>query len=341
MNLEKKISYLILTVSLPETGRGHFIRSKNLYSFLKKNSLVDLVTIHNNILKNKYNYLFFKNLNNLLNSRKIIILDFSNYFFFKKKFFLKLFKVLKKFENKIVIIDSIYQDSILNYYNFLNPIMIYPYIINKKSLLGLKYFNKKKKYLIGAKYFIIEKKRNITINKKKIKKILVSCGGSDKENCSLKIIKFFYKHKNIFHLNCVIGPFFDRRNIFKIKNFIKLYKLKKNVKLLFNIRNLTNIFNKFGVIVCTSGLTKYEAVAFGLPSIVLTPNKFQERYHLDFLKKNICLSIKPSDLHKKEYNIISFLNDFTLLKKMIEKGKNLIDFKGSKRIKKILISYFK
>jgi UDP-2,4-diacetamido-2,4,6-trideoxy-beta-L-altropyranose hydrolase len=341
MHLIKKKKLLIMTVSLEETGRGHFVRSKNLYQFLKKKYFVNLVTIDKKNIKSKFNSKFFNKLNNLLKNNKIIILDFSNYLFFKKKFFINLFSLLKKFESKIVIIDSLNKDSILNYYNFLNPIMIYPYIMNKKSLFGLKYFNKTRKYLVGPKYFILNKNNNVKIYKRMIKKILVSCGGSDKENCTLKVIKFFSKYRNIFYLSCVIGPFFNKRSIYKIKNFIKSNKLKKNVKLLFNIKNLTSIFSNFGTVISTSGLTKYEAAAYGIPNIVITPNKFQLKHNFDFAKKKICLSIKSNDFVKREKNIISFLNNFVLLKKMSKRSKNLIDFKGSERIEKILISNFK
>lgn len=341
MDLKKK-SFLIITVSLEETGQGHFIRSKNLYNFLKKKHYVNLAIINKKILKDKSNKIFFRNLSKLLDTSKIIIIDFSNYYLFKSNFFLKLFNFLKKYENKLVIIDSLYKDSILNYYNFSNPIMIYPYIMKKKSLFSLKYFNNKKKYLIGSKYFIADaKNKNIKISKKIIKKILVSCGGSDKENCTLKIIKFFSKYGDIFDLNCVIGPFFKKKNILTIKNFIKSYKLKKKVRLLFNIGHLSNIFDKFGIIICTSGLTKYEAAAHGIPSIVITPNEHQKNYHLDFSKKKICLSVKSSDIYKKENAILRFLNNFILLKNMIKRAKYLIDFKGSQRIEKILVSNFK
>jgi spore coat polysaccharide biosynthesis predicted glycosyltransferase SpsG len=340
MNLTKK-KILIITVSLEETGRGHFVRSKNLYHFFKKKHLVNVVTIDKKILKTKFNSTFLNKLNTLLKSNKIIILDFSNYLFFKKNFFINLFRLLKKFESKIVIIDSLNKDSILNYYNFLNPIMIYPYIMNKKSLFSLKYFNKTKKYLIGPKYFILNKNNNVKIDKRMIKKILVSCGGSDKENCTLKVIKFFSKYRNIFSLSCVMGPFFNKVSICKIKNFIKSNRLKKNVKLLFNIKNLTSIFINFGTVISTSGLTKYEAAAYGIPNIVITPNKYQLKHNFDFAKKKICLSIKSNDFVKKEKNIISFLNNFVLQKKMSKRSKNLIDFKGSERIEKILISNFK
>ncbi len=338
----KQKSFLIISVSLEETGQGHFVRSKNLYTFLKKKHFANLVIINEKIFKDKSNNLFFKNLSKLINISKIIILDFSNYYFFKSDFFLKLFYLLKKYENKLVIIDSLYKDSILNYHNFSNPIMIYPYIMKKKSLFSLKYFNEKKKYLIGPKFFIAgSKNKKIKIRKKKFKKILISCGGSDRENCTLKIIKFFSKYRDIFDLNCVLGPFFKKKNILIMKTFIKSYKLKKNVKLLFNIGHLSNIFDKFGIIICTSGLTKYEAAAHGIPSIVITPNEHQKNYHLEFLKKRICFSVHSSDLYKKEDAIIRFLNNFILLKNMIKKGQYLIDFKGSQRIEKILISNFK
>jgi spore coat polysaccharide biosynthesis predicted glycosyltransferase SpsG len=340
MDLTKK-KILIITVSLEETGRGHFVRSESLYHFFKKKNLVKVVTIDKKILKTKFNLKFLNELNILLRNNKIIILDFSNYLFFKKKFFITLLSLLKKFERKIVIIDSLNKDSILNYYNLLNPIMIYPYIMNKKSLFRLKYFNKTRKYLVGPKYFILNKNNNVKIDKRMINKILVSCGGTDKENCTLKVIKFFSKYRNIFYLSCVIGSFFSKKSIYKIKNFIKSNKLKKNVKLLFNIKNLTSIFSNYGTVISTSGLTKYEAAAYGIPNIVITPNKYQLKHNFYFAKKKICLSIKSNDFVKKEKNIISFLNNFILLKKISKRSKNLIDFKGLERIEKVLISNFK
>jgi spore coat polysaccharide biosynthesis predicted glycosyltransferase SpsG len=339
--IPNKKRFIIISVSLQETGRGHFVRSINLYNFLKKKNLVNFFIIDKKVLKKKDSNIFFRNISSLIENETIIILDLSNIFFFKTNFFFRLFNILKKFEDKIVIVDSIDRDSILNYYNFLNPIMIYPYIISKKSLLKLKYFNKNKKYLTGSKYFISNIEKKIIKKKKISRKILVSCGGSDKENCTLKIINFFYKHGKFLKLICVIGDFFEKENILKIKNFIKLHKLKKNVKLLFNIKNLPKIFGNYRVVISTSGLTKYEVLAYGLPSIVITPNKYQEKYHYDFSKKKICLSISSDDLDNKRDKILNFINNSAEQKKMKKRAKNLIDLQGAERVEKILISHFK
>ena len=51
---------------------------------------------------------------------------------------------------------------------------------------------------------------------------MISCGGSDQNQNSIKILKFLEKLKIKLKINVVIGPFFSKNLLLKIKNFKKI-----------------------------------------------------------------------------------------------------------------------
>lgn len=171
--------------------------------------------------------------------------------------------------------------------------------------------------------------KNSKLKKKKnleTKDLLIFFGGTDGKNITTKIIKIIkndeFKHLNI-HL--VLGIF--NKNKIKIKRTLKL---KQNIKIYSNLSNLNYLLNKSDTAIISGGTILLEAIAAGLKILVINQS-LNQSYNSTYLQK------------KKYLNILNVrnINENVLLKFIFKTKnsikKNIIDYNGVNRIKKILL----
>ena len=199
----------------------------------------------------------------------------------------------------------------------------------------------------GYKYLLLNNKNNKKkIIKKKIKYIFVSFGGHDE----LNLTGFF--------LDTIIEKNIFENNKFKIEILVsndkdKHFRLwKKKISFLVNFKNLDiNLYvrspdfykklNKADIAIVAGGLTVFEAINAGVASIGLP----QYSHQLKTLKKlqkygAVKISGETMLLNKKNFllEINKLINSYNERLKIIQKGQNLIDGKGSRRVIKIISS---
>ena len=338
------IKVAFVTIASDKIGFGHLKRCENLGLFLKKKQYTVTYKIFNEKIKNKKiinNKLFYPltSISNHINEKllaniDLLIFDFSNKKIFKKICILK--KITKKFREKIIIFDSL-GDDMINSKNILNySKAIYPYLFDHKEL------KKKKnvKYYLGTKYLILPRNYKnlnyeISINKKYT--ILISCGGADVNMNTLKILKFFKELKliNNFKLIVIVGPFFSKKNIKRIN----MFKKNKNFQLeiVFSPACLSKFILKSNLAFVSSGLTKYEMVSVGLPTIVFCENNMHLMAHEVFAKKKITFNIGLIDnLSFFKSKFLSIVKNPKKTKSISERSKKFFDFSGQKRILKLI-----
>ena len=329
---------LIVCVASKRFGYGHLKRSLILKKKLNIKFKVDLITFteenSSKVFRKKLNVKNFTSLLNIdnLSKYKRVVLDISNHNILKKKFIIKHLKKIAKINSKkLVFIDGL-NDEMIERYKIQKNILICPYFTNKTSFKRYK----NTKYLIGPKYFIFDKnkvkeKKKI---KKKIKNILITFGGSDLESYTLKIIRIISNLNSSLKITAIIGPFFKKK---LINDLQKISHKNKKIKLIFSPLNLYNYFFKSDLVLCSSGITKYEVLASKVPSIIFTTNRSQFKYNEGFKKKNLTLVINYKIKDKIVSNMINnYLNNFTLRKKYFLKSNKSIDLNGCDRILKIL-----
>lgn len=263
----KKTIYFNVSAS-NQIGLGHLYRSGNIAQNLKK----------------KYNIIFFGNKKTYHFYKK-----FKYNFKFKSYENLNIFcKIVKKNKPHIIINDRL--DNSLRYIKELKKFS--QLIINFEdngvgnnmaglSINELRYDNtKSKKNLYGYKYFILRKeflnKNKIKYNSK-IKNILITFGGTDPSNYTLKILKFLNKF-NQFNINLliVIGPGY--------KSKVKLIKYiskqnNNNIFLYDSIGKMSKIMSKVDFAFSSNGRTVLELAHMNVPGIILDQNK-RESTHL-------------------------------------------------------------
>ena len=282
------------------SGMGHFRRSHIIYNFLKKKNIkikkFPLIDIHNLSKKKIYINKYFEKIFNLKYFDTIII-DFSSSTVIKQYKNLKkiIFNEAKKKEKKkVILIDSIKSEKLHNKYCYKR---IIPYFLKNHKRLkdGFKYV------VVDPKLFEIKKP-----NFKKILKILITCGGSDIKNTLFICNQILMLNKEIINnvnFKLIIGKFCKKTFYNKIK---KKFKGFFNCKVIYGVKNNHNNYLWSDIIICSDGITKYEALASGRYAIVIKTNKSNDIYGKDFEKLSLFRFIKRNNNDLRE-NVLSFL----------------------------------
>jgi len=119
--------------------------------------------------------------------------------------------------------------------------------------------------LVGYKYLLLKKSlyRNRYQFNKKVKNIFVAFGGIDMNNLTIKILKFLRKFYGKFNFYVVASPL--NPNYTKIVQYCK----KNHLNYVFDFYNLYKITQKCDLVIVNGGLTLYEVLCQGIPTILL------------------------------------------------------------------------
>ena len=222
----------------------------------------------------------------------------------KRKSIKYLLKAINK-KFKIILIDNHSDDADLVIFSSLkNSEKIYP----KNSLVGPKYI------LHG-----IEKLPSQIIEKDN--SILLTMGGSDKNNISKNLVNSFCKSDLSFNLVIVLGEYYnDEKNLLKIINNDSRFRIIKSPS------SLSLLMQKASVGIVSFGITVYEAAICQLPLFVISHSnendlaaKFVENFGwISYIGKYN--EIKYDEIPKMLLNLIKNKNK---LQKMIQSCKQI------------------
>ena len=314
-------------------GLGHLVRCLAVANHLKeKKSIIFATDIDesNSHIKNDYEIIykkqdeyekeFLKRINSEINP-DILILD--NKYPYNRY----LLQELKKNSLKIIILDNICDgmmecDEIIFPNAHFNLDRLNEYLVQDK-------INKVKTgqdYVILRDEIIAFKDKTIK-NHHKIK-IAVTTGGSDPEGV-LITLSLLLKELNIEE-----DVYLLYGESFKHKNSLDALNLPKNFhKLPYSLEYLT----KSDIVICTFGMTVYEMIYLGLPTICISHSKHNAK----------CANILKQRYYALEnLGYIKDLDTDILFKSLnkIQTSKNIplkafIDGKGAKRVANLILKY--
>jgi len=195
--------------------------------------------------------------------------------------------------------------------------------------------NKKCKLFLGTKYMILRKsflkfRNKYKIIKKPIKNVLLTFGGSDDLDLTLKLIPYFFNKK--YTVTIVLGPSYKQ----KIK-LVKAIKDYSNFKLKSSVKNMAKLFTEQDLVLTSSGITIYELACLGVPCLIFPASKIQNIAAKQMTKNGFGINM---GLRKKyNPNILNIIDTikFELQKSMYLHGRKNIDGKGLERNKKIIL----
>jgi hypothetical protein len=317
-------------------GSGHLQRCLNIASLIdKKNKITFLFHKTPKFLikkiKNKFNIVNLRNNKELLEKkfflkkeqRCLVVDDYKiNYLWEKKisKFFVKV----------LVIEDQIKKKHFCDYY--LNQNIIDN---SQKKFILKKY--KDVRCMLGPRYALIEKKYSKysrLIKKKILKNIIISFGGSDRENLTGRVLQVLSKQKYInFKINVILGPTYDF-----YKELKKRYLTNKNIFLYKNLSSLSKLNFLSDLAIGSAGISSWERLCVSLPSIVFLVSNNQKIIIKELKKRNLIIYAgKEKKFNDKNFEALidkSVLN-YKKIYKIIEYGKSIVDGNGSRRVLEI------
>ena len=200
--------------------------------------------------------------------------------------------------------------------------------------------NESTKFLLGPAYFIfrrefIEAAKVDREIKKDVQNILVTMGGTDLLDLTLKVARALSKLGKTFNLNLRIVPGIDYKDAKKRELNETLKNYGGNYELIQGGDNLAELMLWSDLAITGGGLTKYETAVTGAPSILIPQVAHQAEVTKEFERGGTALNlglgtgIDEADITDA---IGRLLRDDTLRAEMSKRGKMLVNGKGIERI---------
>ena len=330
-------------------GSGHLIRCLSVAQYLKmQNMNVLFITRSRNIVKyileNDIPVKVLENdcsltdelgmIQNLLSKSNpnLMVLDVNNYHTFQT---IDDYSYYLKTLGRMPVFTVSFEDP--KNHPPLSDVAILPYAGAEQ----LKYDDGKCLYLTGPKYFVLPriflKARPAVIRKnagirKNPGRLLISMGGSDPKNITLKVLSALNKAKIKIQLTIILGGF-SKITDTMVNDVMDNYKGRFSI--IRDCKNMARVISQSDMAIIGSGLMKYETASLGLPSIVISLDPYHSSIMDDFVRYNCVEHLGHADIVKDSQiaeAAINLLNDFEKRKRMSDAGKAMIDGCGVERI---------
>ena len=326
----------------PRTGLGHVMRSLALAKEFPGNIEISFITKSNKevqdlILDSGFEILTldsnldYKNelaaVKELIKTNNIDIIITDSYEL-DQNYLIEL----KKIVNKLVSIHDFVP------YKFPANIVvngnIYAPKLDYQSTTGNNHFLLGPKYTLMREEFQEVSRTNIN---KEVNSILVTVGGSDKLNLTPKIIAALNKLEQNLHVDVVVGPGFNNEE--QIVNLTKESDLE--VSLHFNVTQMSKLMLNNDLAISAGGSTLYELAATGTPTITLLQADNQVKVAQAMAEQEIVINLgfgNKVNEQKLNNSITRLIKSFNLRKEMSEKGQEIVDGQGAKRVAEIILN---
>lgn len=318
-------------------GTGHIIRCLKLAKYFKNHNIFFLCKNFKGNLNSKITEEGFKLYELDMDNNNSVLTDTKTWLGEDyKQDANKTINILKNHNIDLFIIDNYaidhkwqillrpYVKKMLVIDDFVERKHICDYIINGIEEDANKYrykdlCNKDCELLLGPKYFIINKEFFDLSAKKtfnnSIKRIFVFISGSDIDNYTYKIMKYFQGKFRDINFDILVGVSNRNKDIIQ-----KLCKQNSNYNYYYNIDNVYDVMFKADLCIGTLGQNFIERMIFGIPSIVFTLADNQLGFLEKYKGKNIFIYCghKINDFENIYLNIEYLIKDTILYKDLIK-----------------------
>jgi len=186
--------------------------------------------------------------------------------------------------------------------------------------------------LFGLPYSVLAEEFGLYHQRKKVfskilKSLLVTMGGTDPNNLTLKLAKYFLQLNKQPIITFVVGPGFKGTEILK-----DLTAPMPSFQILSNAGNMAELLFNHEAVFCSGGVTLHESLAVGTPAFVINQVVPQQEKcrPLEKLGAAVDLGLAKDFDPKKISHILDVTQD--QLETMSRKGKELVDGKGIYRV---------
>jgi len=248
----------------------------------------------------------------------------------------KYLKTLKSGIGFLISIDGLDEDCVDAKISVASDMIVIPYVgaedrkykpcNNTRYLLGPDYFVFRQEFMETA-----EIRRSI---RSKARNVLISVGGSDVSNLTVKIVRALIKSNNVRLSLCfVVGPGFSSFARQQLNRVLRDFSGK--CKVIAKNENMAELMFWADLIITGSGLTKYEAAVIGTPAVVISGGSSQQALMDEFEEYGSALHLgREKNIRGKDIGTVveDILDSRSIRSRMSKKGRGLVDAKGAERI---------
>ena len=189
----------------------------------------------------------------------------------------------------------------------------------------------------GAQYLFLAKDTNRFHKMKKIIKedignILISMGGEDPQNYTIFLIREIPICFPDAEINIVLGGGNKKRG-----DIYRKAEGSARIRIYENISNMPEMIYHADLIICAGGNTLHEAACVGTPAIVLPSMPHEVRTARCFADGGFgCVINVENNLRDKLWEACENMRDYSVRRRMSDKGKGLSDGLGLKHVMDII-----
>ncbi len=197
------------------------------------------------------------------------------------------------------------------------------------------------RYYTGAAYKVFNEHFEKHLDTRPVKQannlnVLISFGGSDPDLFTLKAAKALVPFKNNLNLKIVLGPAFSGEKELQkgLKELNLTYKIKKDVENMAELMRWADI-----AIIAGGGSSLYELARMGTPGVVMSKVEHQVINAKRFAKLGTVIDLGYGNECGNEViksAVERLVSDHKLRQAMSEKGRQLVDGQGRKRVLEII-----
>lgn len=208
--------------------------------------------------------------------------------------------------------------------------------------------NPETKLFIGPGYLMLQKIfGKINKGRRKIRKnacaVLVTLGGADPENLTVKVVKALSRIDKKLDVTVVLGPAYTNRR--ELRRLLRRTKdIKPKFRMRSDVKNMAKLMTKTDIAITAGGETIYELAATGTPAINISQVEHQSINAGELEREGTVINLGLGR-EVSEEKIIStvqhLLEDEKLRQKMSIASKKLVDGKGAGRVADLILAALK
>lgn len=212
-------------------------------------------------------------------------------------------------------------------------------VFNCNSVSKTTKYQKEKytKVYMGSEYVLLRKefsglaKRSI---QSRLRRILVTCGGTDMKGLSLKILRALQPFLKECEVTLLVGPDFKFRD-----ELNRLLNVMRNIVIKENVKDMRQEMLRSDLAIASGGTTMYELAACGTPAVILCQYEHQNEFANVLEEQGVLVNLGIGEIVDEsaiEESVRSLLFDVDKRKAMSGAGQSIIDGNGARRVAQII-----
>lgn len=198
--------------------------------------------------------------------------------------------------------------------------------------------------LLGPQYALLRREfinaSEVGVDVPKIaERVLVTLGGGDAENVTLKVIEALNEVSGVnLRVTVVVGPSNPNKDALQSA----AERSAHNATIVSDIRNMPALMNKADLAITAGGGTCYELAFMGVPMFLITTAGNHERAVNAFASGNAAFAVGWFHTLSKESlaaSLRTMVSDHALRRRLVTNARNMVDGRGAERVVDAMLSF--